>query len=156
EKLFQEALRYTFENVGKADYEEPGSHPYRLARIIETSLPHDPETRRDGLLWQELWLRAARDEPSREFTLWLYAETRSWIADLIREGIAAGEFRECDADAVADLILVLTDGYSVHLTFADPATDLAEAEATIWRLISADLGLHGPIPPRKLSTQEIE
>jgi hypothetical protein len=128
-------------------------HACRLARIIETSLPSDAETRRDGLLWQELWLRAARDEASREFTLWLYAETRSWIAELIDEGIAAGEFSACDPYTVADLVLVLTDGYSVHLAFGDPATDLGRAEATIWRLVSAELGLVDSFPPR--STQEI-
>lgn len=155
EKLFEEALRYTFESVGRADYEAPAPakapYAYRLARMIDTSLPIDDETRRDSLLWQELWLRAARDQASREFTHWLYAETRTWIADLVREGIEAGEFSECDPYAVAELILVLTDGYSVHLTFGDPATDLGRAEATIWRLVSAELGLQGPFPPRTTS-----
>ena len=152
EKLFQEALRYTFETVGRDEYEAPAPadnpHAWRLARIIDSSLPMDEDTRRDGLLWQELWLRAARDKDSREFTHWLYAELRDWIRGVVAEGVAAGNFGPCDPAKVADLVLILTDGYSVHLAFGDPAFDLHAAETTIWRLVSAELGLSIPFPRR--------
>ncbi|GAB3964853.1 TetR family transcriptional regulator C-terminal domain-containing protein [Actinoallomurus acanthiterrae] len=158
ERLFAEALRYTFETSGRDEYvaEPPDARPltWKLARMIESSLPVNPELRRDALLWEELWLRAARDPGSRELTVRLYAEAQEWFAETIEAGVAAGEFAPCDARAVAELIIVLTDGYAVHLVFDDPLVELARAKAEIWALVGARLGLTGPFPARDLGGED--
>lgn len=152
ETLFAEALRYTFEHSGRKQYEATPpngeSWAWRLARMIESSLPIDRALRQDSLLWEELWLRAARDPESRELAIRLYADTRAWLEAAIRQGTAAGEFADCDAAAVADLIVVLTDGYAVHLLLGDPLVDLSSATREIWGIVSARLGVTGPFPTR--------
>ncbi len=150
EKLFLAALRFSFENAGSSSYDsEPqGDRPnaWRLARIIDGCLPIDAELRRDFLLWQELWLRGARDTDSKELAVVLYGELREWVGGAIRDGINAGEFIACDVQAVTDLLLALTDGYGIRLVLEDPLLTLDRARTQIWSAISRDLGITAPFP----------
>jgi AcrR family transcriptional regulator len=154
ETLFAEALRYSFDTSGRAVYEaEPPADrtwSWRLARIIEAMLPVDAELRQDSLLWQELWLRAARDPSSRELAVKLYADMHGWVVETIRGGLAAGEFAEADADVdtTAELIIALVDGYSVRLTLDDPLVDLSSTTTAIWSVVADRLGISGPFPDR--------
>ena len=154
ERLFLAALRFSFENAGSAAYGSapPGSaadqHPntWRLARIVDGCLPIDSELRRDFLLWQELWLRGSRDVDSKALAVELYAELREWAGSAIRDGINAGEFTNCDVQAVTDLLLALTDGYGIRLVLEDPFLTLDRARTQIWAAISRELGITGPFP----------
>jgi AcrR family transcriptional regulator len=152
EKLFLAALRFSFENAGSAVHSEVPTdypdHPYtwRLARIVDDCLPVDAGTRRDFLLWQELWLRAVRDAESKALAVDLYGELRDWVGAAIRDGVAAGEFAACDEAAVTDLLLALTDGYGIRLTLADPLLTLDRARGNIWTAIGRELGIAGPFP----------
>jgi len=152
ETLFAEALRYSFENSGRAVYEaaapDDRTWSWRLARIVEAMLPVDAELRQDSLLWQELWLRAARDAESRELAVKLYADMHTWVLETIRGGQAAREFAEGNPDAMAELIIALVDGYSVRLTLDDPLVDQARAIAAIWSVIADRLGIDEPFPAR--------
>jgi AcrR family transcriptional regulator len=154
ETLFAEALRYSFETSGRAVYEAEGpaerTWSWRLARIVEAMLPVNAELRQDSLLWQELWLRAARDAESRELAVRLYADMHKWVVEAIRGGIDAGEFTPAaaDPDAVAELVLALVDGYSARLTFDDPLVDLPRATGAIWSVLVDRLGVGAPFPER--------
>lgn len=152
ETLFAEALRYSFETSGRKVYEAEGpadrTWSWRLARIVEAMLPVDAELRQDSLLWQELWLRAARDPESRELAVKLYADMHAWVLEAVEGGQAAGEFAEDDADAVAELIIALVDGYSVRLTLDDPLVTLPHATTAIWSAVADRLGIDGPFPDR--------
>ena len=70
--------------------------------MIDQCLPYPGELERDWLLWVELWLSTARRPELRETAARLYGRMHSWFAEAIADGIAAGEFTECDADALAD------------------------------------------------------
>jgi len=150
EKLFLEALRFSFENAGSAGYDKPppADHPHtwRLARIIDGCLPIDRELRRDFLLWQELWLRGARDGESKELAVELYGELREWIGGAIGEGVTAGEFTRCDVRAITDMLLGLVDGYGIRLVLDDPLLTLDQARRQIWAAVSGDLGIDRPFP----------
>lgn len=152
ETLFAEALRYSFETSGRKVYEAEGpadrTWSWRLARIIEAMLPIDAELRQDSLLWQELWLRAARDPESRELAVKLYADMHDWVLEAVQGGQTAGEFAAGDADAVAELLLALVDGYSVRLTLDDPQVTLTRATAAIWSAVADRLGIDEPFPQR--------
>jgi AcrR family transcriptional regulator len=152
ETLFAEALRHSFETSGRKVYEAEGpgdpTWSWRLARIVEAMLPVDAELRQDSLLWQELWLRAARDPESRELAVKLYADMHTWVLEAIQGGQAAGEFRPADAGAVAELIIALVDGYSVRLTLDDPQVELRQAIAAIWSVAAGRLGIDQPFPER--------
>jgi len=155
EKLFLEALKYSFEHAGEADLqaEPPANSPHRehphtwmLARVVDACLPSTPELRRDFLLWQEMWLRAARDLDSRLVAVDLYRQLREWVQGVIRDGVAAGEFARCDVARVADLILATTDGFGTRLVLDDPIMSLAAARQAIWSIVSPELGITTPFP----------
>lgn len=150
EKLFLEALRFSFEHAGADEYSaappEKGPHTWLLARVIDSCLPRTRELRRDFMLWQELWLRAARDEESRVLAVDLYRQMREWIGSTIAKGVEAGEFTACDIPQVAERVLVLTDGYGIRLLLDESPQALSGVRSAIWAAISPDLGMTEPFP----------
>lgn len=150
EKLFLEALRYSYDNTGSENTASaPPSeapHSWLLARAIDDCLPGDTELRRDFLLWQELHLRAVRDPDSRAVARDLYANLRDWIAGIVRDGQGAGEFGACDVGRLADLIIALTDGYGARILLGASALTLDDARDQIWAVVAPQLGVHTPIP----------
>jgi AcrR family transcriptional regulator len=150
EKLFLEALRFSFEHAGAAGYQakppSDGPHAWRLARIIDACLPVTPDLWRDFLLWQELWLRGSRDADSKALAVELYLELREWVGGAIRDGINAGEFVTCDVQAVTDLLLALADGYGIRLVLEDLLLTPDRARAQIWATVGRELGITRPFP----------
>jgi AcrR family transcriptional regulator len=149
ENLFAAALHYSFGRTGAGVYERRGAGDTataRLARIINASLPATPSLRREWALWQELWCRAGRDRASRTLAVDLYKAHTSWIEETLAEGIASGEFADCDTAAHAQLINSLCDGFGVQLMIKSPAVTLASARAAIWALAAEPLGVTTPFP----------
>ncbi|MEU2433650.1 TetR/AcrR family transcriptional regulator [Streptomyces sp. NPDC007861] len=151
EKLFHAAMLHCFEHVAEADYlaePPPGQPPatWRLARYIDVQLPTTAELGWYFRLWRELLSRASHDEDSRLLTVELFRQTREWIASLIREGTASGEFAGADPERTADLILALTEGYTERLVVQDPAVSVEVARSVIWGVVSERLGLKGDRP----------
>ncbi|UUN30916.1 TetR/AcrR family transcriptional regulator [Streptomyces sp. FIT100] len=155
EKLFHAAMLHCFEHVAEADYvadPPPGAPPatWRLARYIDVQLPTSAELDRFFRLWRELLSRASHDEDSRLLTVELFRQLREWIAELIREGTATGEFTAADPDRTADLVLALTEGYAERLVIEDPAVTFEAARTDIWNVLRDRLGLKGDQPARPL------
>jgi AcrR family transcriptional regulator len=97
----------------------------KLVHLIEeTSL--GPSGLSDWTLWMEIWVRARRDATVRDSYFELDRRQRQLIADIVREGQAAGEFRaDTDADGFAIAISGLMDGLGVQVTLGQP--DVAPA-----------------------------
>ena len=101
EELLADALMLAFDLAAEErfgaeppDLDEAGrSHADTLAIAIEECLPELGPNEREWVLWVELWLRAARDPELRPVAARLYERYREWMAELIRAGIDAGEFR---------------------------------------------------------------
>ncbi|MFG2788289.1 TetR/AcrR family transcriptional regulator [Streptomyces sp. NPDC048419] len=148
EKLFTEAMTHSFANTA-VDVErdaETATAAVILARILRNLLPTDPELHQDWRLWQELWVRALRDETTRVFAVDLYAQLHAWVTGAVRRGIESGEFTPTDVDALATLVLSLSDGYGIRIMLRDPTVTLDMALASIWRHVSAALGLPDAMP----------
>jgi AcrR family transcriptional regulator len=64
-----------------------------------------------------------------------FRERRGLIADLIRRGIAKGDFRDCDADETAKVIFNTLRGFSVSMILDEEALYTTEA--------CVDMVLHG-------------
>lgn len=75
----------------------------------------------DLALWMELWGRALRDRGAAAARQRLDERWRGQIADVIRDGQEAGEFRDVDADDMAAVLASLLDGLAVQVTLTDPA-----------------------------------
>jgi AcrR family transcriptional regulator len=149
EKLFAEALHYSFAHTGADVYESKGNGDTataRLARIVSASLPLTPSLRREWAMWQELWCRAGREGESRTLALDLYRAHTSWIEETLADGVASGEFRSCDTAEHAQLISSLCDGFGVQLMIRNPALTVDSARAAIWSVATAPLGIDVSFP----------
>ena len=91
-------------------------------------------------------MRALRDETTRVFAVDLYAQLHAWVTGAVRRGIESGEFTPTDVDALATLVLSLSDGYGIRIMLRDPAVTLDMALASVWRHVSAALGLPDAMP----------
>jgi hypothetical protein len=68
------------------------------------------------------------------------------VGDAVRRGIASGEFTPTDVDDLSTLVLSLSDGYGIRLMLRDPTVTLDKALTSIWRHVSAALGLPATVP----------
>ncbi|HEY1595355.1 MAG TPA: TetR/AcrR family transcriptional regulator [Thermoleophilaceae bacterium] len=151
EALLAEALEYSFEHAGDLRIEgeiAPGaeSHAERLAQMVEQCLPSNESQERDWVLWVELWLRAVRHPELRPTAEQLYARMREWFGEAIAAGVAAGEFNDCDAEAVADRALALIDGFGVRALLGDSGMPLERARHEIGSVLARDLGVGDQLP----------
>lgn len=148
EKLFTAAMTHSFANTAVDVERDAETVPAAviLARILRNLLPTYPELHQDWRLWQELWVRALRDETTRVFAVDLYAQLHGWVSDAIRRGIASGEFTATDVADLSTLALSLSDGYGIRLMLRDPTVTLDSALTSIWRHVSTALGLPAAVP----------
>lgn len=149
EKLFAEALRYSFEHTGADVYEPQGgddSPTDRLARIISASLPSSHSLKREWSMWMELWCRASRADESGRLCIELYRKHQGWIEETLRDGVASGEFAECDTTEHARLISSLCDGYGVQLMIRTPGLTIEGVRRTIWSVAAGPLGIETTFP----------
>lgn len=149
EKLFAEALRFSFEHTGRDVYQarsESDTATKRLARIISASLPTTESLHREWAMYQELWCRANREPESRALAIELNRAQQGWIEDTLADGIASGEFKPCDTEAHAGLISTLCDGFGVQLMFGNPALSIDAARDAIWAQAVGVLGVTDQFP----------
>ena len=143
--LLEEALEHSYERAGDmrlaALGEGRATASQRLQAMIDQCLPSDRSLREDWVLWVELWLRGARDPALRPVAARLYARLHVWFAEAIAQGIAAGELRECDVDAMTDRLLALIDGYGIRVLTEDPRMPLNRARTEIWAAVAGELGV---------------
>jgi AcrR family transcriptional regulator len=153
EALLGEALEYSFEHAGDVRMgeeeelaEDAETHAERIASMVEQCLPSSPSRERDWVLWVELWLRAVRHPELRPTAEKLYARMRAWFASAISAGVEAGEFADCDPDAVADRALALIDGFGVRALLGDSEVPLDRARREIGAVLARDLGVGDQLP----------
>jgi AcrR family transcriptional regulator len=87
----------------------------KLRFMVESSA-HQRTRADDWTLWIEMWARALRRPQVRAHYERLDRRMRLLVADVIRDGQAAGEFRACDADDAALTLSALLDGLGVQRT----------------------------------------
>lgn len=120
-----------------AELEQLDGARERLVRVIET---WSGEGDYDAALWIELWARALRDDSLAATRAELDKRWRVAIAEIIRDGQAAGEFGPADADDVALVLCALLDGLMVQITLEDPDTRPDRARELCLRLAGRELG----------------
>jgi AcrR family transcriptional regulator len=88
----------------------------RLLALAEAATPADEEAIRAHALWIDFWARAARDAELAGLTVRLYDGWRSEIAETVREGQRAGDFRaDADPEAFARGYAAAADGLATHV-----------------------------------------
>jgi AcrR family transcriptional regulator len=143
DRLLEEAVDQTDREFysrlleGQARYEHASDKLVHL--IEETSL--GPSGFSDWTLWMEIWVRARRDASVRESYFELDRRQRKLIADIVRDGQAAGEFSaDADPDAFAIALSGLMDGLGVQVTLGQPDVAPERMIAICLALASTELG----------------
>ncbi|WP_234540302.1 TetR/AcrR family transcriptional regulator [Streptomyces shenzhenensis] len=94
-------------------------------------------------LWIEGWAAALREPALRDVTKSLDQQWKAAIAEVIAEGVAAGEFRCPDPAAAALRLTALLDGLAVQLTSYPGAVPRARAQEWADEALARELGLPG-------------
>ncbi|MDO0938272.1 TetR family transcriptional regulator C-terminal domain-containing protein [Streptomyces sp. DG2A-72] len=92
-------------------------------------------------LWIEGWAAALREPALREVTRDLDKEWKAAIAEVISEGVAAGEFRCPDPTGAALRLTALLDGLAVQMTAYAGAVSRARAQEWVDDALARELGL---------------
>jgi AcrR family transcriptional regulator len=99
----------------------------------------------DGLasswvLWSDMWAQAVRRPDLSRDREQLDQRWRDMVADILREGVASGEFAGVDVDEFALVLTALLDGLLVQVTLGDPTVSPARATDVTMRLAARELG----------------
>ena len=118
----------------------------RLERLLEASLPATDEVRDEWRLWLTFWGEATRNERLRAVSERQHQRWTRFLARILRDGVAAGEFAPLDPQATATQIAALIDGLAVQATLGNPALTPAHM-----RQVCLD-ALHRLLPPSAQSS----
>ncbi len=91
----------------------------------------------------ELWVRALRDPAVNAARARLDARWRTAIADVVRDGQAAGEFGSVDPEEFALTLGALMDGFAIQLALRDPGVTPEQVRGHCMALVEERLGLEG-------------
>ena len=94
-------------------------------------------------LWIEGWAVALREPALQEVTRDLDRRWKAALAEVIAEGVAAGEFHCPDPQATALRLTALLDGLAVQLTSYAGAVPRSRAQAWVDEGLARELGLDG-------------
>ncbi|MEU9381708.1 TetR family transcriptional regulator C-terminal domain-containing protein [Streptomyces sp. NPDC048279] len=92
-------------------------------------------------LWIEGWAAALREPALRDVAKELDQQWKAAIAEVITEGVAAGEFRCPDPAAAALRLTALLDGLAVQLTSYPGALSRSRAQEWVDEALARELGL---------------
>ncbi|MFI7402180.1 TetR/AcrR family transcriptional regulator [Streptomyces sp. NPDC049541] len=92
-------------------------------------------------LWIEGWAVALREPALREVTRDLDRQWKAAIAEVVAEGVAAGEFDCPDPHGAALRLTALLDGLAVQLTSYAGAVSRARAQEWVDEALARELGL---------------
>jgi AcrR family transcriptional regulator len=92
----------------------------RLERLVEASLPVSDEVRDEWHLWLTFWGEATRNEHLRAVSERQHQRWTRFLARIVREGVASGEFAPIDPLTTATQIAAIVDGLAVQSALRNP------------------------------------
>ena len=146
EQLLTEAIRYyedTWYAVGQGRLQGLQSAAARLEEFVAMSCLADaePGPGTSSQLWLDFWAQAARNKEVGSVRQKSDERWRNAIADLVRDGQQAGEFRtDLDAASFAVYLSTLLDGLTIQIALDDPVVDSVAAFELSMRFVADQLG----------------
>lgn len=92
----------------------------RLERLITASIPQSEEVRDEWRLWLTFWGEVTRNEHLRAVSERQHRRWTRFLARIIAEGSASGEFAQVDAEMTATQLAALIDGLAIQATLQNP------------------------------------
>jgi AcrR family transcriptional regulator len=111
----------------------------KLVAMARASTPATAAGREGHAVWIDFWAQAARDESLRDLNQRIYDRWRREIAEIVREGQAAGSFADsADPAGFARGYAAVIDGLATHVVLHD-GFGPAEMEAACRAYVDAAL-----------------
>ncbi|MGV9944185.1 TetR/AcrR family transcriptional regulator [Streptomyces sp. NPDC003401] len=110
----------------------------RLRSAVRWYAPTGPA--KGWRLWIEGWAVSLREPALREVARDLDRRWKAALAEVITEGVAAGEFRCPDPAGTALRLTALLDGLAVQLTSYDGAVSRSRAQEWVEEALARELG----------------
>jgi AcrR family transcriptional regulator len=142
ERLLGEAFRYAAQvdlDRLAATAAGGGSAAERLDRILRLYSPAGSSE--SWILWIDAWGQALRSPELAAVSRQLDLRWKDTLAQVIREGVAVGEFTCGDPDAAAWRLTALLDGLGVQVTVHQGVLSRAQLLAWVRGAAAAELGL---------------
>lgn len=98
----------------------------RLERLVTASLPQTDEVRDEWRLWLTFWGEVTRNERLRAVSEKQHRRWTRFLARIIAEGNASGEFAGVDPSITATQLAALIDGLAIQATLQNPALSPAQ------------------------------
>ncbi|KPI27659.1 regulatory protein TetR [Actinobacteria bacterium OV320] len=153
EKLVADAFAYAAEGDLARLRKLVGRRTTALRRLRSAVRWYAPTGQAKGWrLWIEGWAVSLREPAVREVARDLDREWKAALAEVIAEGVAAGEFRCPDPAGTALRLTALLDGLAVQLTSYAGTVSRARAQEWVDEAVARELGLG----PETLSAQTPE
>lgn len=111
----------------------------RLRSAVRWYAPTGPA--KGWRLWIEGWAVSLREPALGEVARGLDRRWKAALAEVIAEGVAAGEFRCPDPAGTALRLTALLDGLAVQLTSYDGAVSRSRAQEWVEEALTRELGL---------------
>ena len=92
----------------------------RLERLVTASLPETEEVRDEWRLWLTFWGEVTRNERLRAVSERQHQRWTRFLARIIAEGCASGEFAMVDPHITAIQLAALIDGLAIQTTLQNP------------------------------------
>ncbi|WP_409468209.1 TetR family transcriptional regulator C-terminal domain-containing protein [Streptomyces sp. HC307] len=142
EKLVAAAFAYAAEDDLAQLSKLLGRRTTALRRLRSAVRWYAPTGQAKGWrLWIEGWAAALREPALQEATRDLDRRWKAAIAEVIAEGVAAGEFRCPDPMGAALRLTALLDGLAVQLTSYPGAVSRGRAQEWVDEALARELGL---------------
>jgi len=93
----------------------------RLERLVTASVPETEEVRDEWRLWLTFWGEVTRNDRLRAVSERQHRRWTRFLARIIAEGSASGEFAMVDPDITATQVAALIDGLAIQTTLQNPA-----------------------------------
>ncbi|MEU3551167.1 TetR/AcrR family transcriptional regulator [Streptomyces longwoodensis] len=114
----------------------------RLRAAVRWYAPSGPA--KGWRLWIEGWAVSLREPALREVARDLDRAWKAALAEVVAEGVAAGEFTCPDPAATALRLTALLDGLAVQLTSYGGTVSRSRAQEWVEQALARELGLTGP------------
>jgi AcrR family transcriptional regulator len=92
------------------------------------------------ILWPDLWAQAARHPEVSRHREELDQRWRDKVAEIVRAGVANGEFDPVDVDDFTLLLTALLDGLAVQVALGDPTVSSELATRVTMQMVARELG----------------
>jgi AcrR family transcriptional regulator len=145
DQLLTEAIRYSEDSWYAACQQRMAklaTSAARIEEIVAMSCLTEDESDPTGswVVWLDFWAQAAKNAEVAAVRQKSDERWREAIAELVRAGQQAGEFRDVEPEAFAILLSALLDGMAVQIALDDPVVDPVRAFELSMRFAAEQLG----------------